>query len=67
MNSRRKLVLALSATLLAPRAAFAQANKPPVLIGWLDSGISSAVVEFLNSFKQAMATAGWKEGDQFTI
>ena len=67
MNSRRRLVLALSATLLAPRAAFAQAKKPPVLIGWLDSGTSSAASEFLNSFKQGMATAGWKEGDQFTI
>ena len=67
MNSRRKLALALGATLLVPRAAFSQAKKPPVLIGWLESGTSSAAGEFLNSFKQGMAAAGWKEGSQFTI
>jgi putative ABC transport system substrate-binding protein len=42
-------------------------KKPPVLIGWLESGASPAADEFFNSFKQGMAAAGWKEGDQFTI
>jgi putative ABC transport system substrate-binding protein len=67
MNNRRRLLIELSAVSFMPGAVFAQAKKPPVLIGWLDSGISSAVGEFLNSFKQGMTAAGWKEGGQFTI
>ncbi|HSC08229.1 MAG TPA: hypothetical protein VLD59_15490 [Steroidobacteraceae bacterium] len=37
MHTRRKLLIVLAATLLAPRVPFAQAKKQPVLIGWLSS------------------------------
>ena len=38
MNSRRKSLIVLGATVLLPRLLFAQTNKPPVVIGWLEAG-----------------------------
>jgi hypothetical protein len=35
MNNRRNLLIAFSAALFTPGAVFAQAKKPPVVIGWL--------------------------------
>ena len=61
MNNRRKLVIVLGATALAPRAVFAQ-SKPPVLIGWLNSDSRELSGQYLTVFKESLAALGWKEG-----
>jgi putative ABC transport system substrate-binding protein len=67
MNNRRTLLIALGAAPFAPRTLFAQAKKPPVLIGWLDGGSGGATSTGLSAFKEEFAALGWKEGVHYTL
>jgi putative ABC transport system substrate-binding protein len=48
-------------------AAFGQAKKPPVLIGWLSVGSREAHAQRIAAFKDELAALGWKEGSQIII
>jgi putative ABC transport system substrate-binding protein len=67
LNNRRRLVIVLGAVLLAPRAVFAQAKKPPVVIGWLHADSRELSGQYLTAFKEGMAALGLKEGAQYMI
>jgi putative ABC transport system substrate-binding protein len=67
LNSRRKLFIALGAALFTPRLVFAQAKKPPVVIGWLHTDSRELSGQYLSVFKEELATLGWKEGSQVVI
>ena len=66
MNNRRRLLIAISSAVSIPRDVFAQAKKPPVVIGWLSAGrreADGAVV--LAEFKKELATLGWQGSTEF--
>ncbi len=67
MNTRRKLLIVLGAASLTPRAVFAQAKKPQVVIGWLGAATRETGARGLTAFKEGMAALGWKEGQQYVI
>ena len=67
MNKRRSVLIALGAIALAPRVVFAQAKQAPVLIGWLNTDSRNLSGHFLSSFKEGLATLGWKEDAQYVI
>jgi putative ABC transport system substrate-binding protein len=67
MNSRRKSLIALGATVSLPRLAFAQAKKPPVVIGWLAGGSRITGGDNLSAFKEGFAALGWREGLNYVI
>ena len=67
MNNRRRLVLALGSAVSIPRDVFAQAKKPPVVIGWLSLGSPEPSSQTLVAFKEGFAAQGWKEGTQYVI
>ena len=67
MNNRRTLVIVLGACVSVPGIVFAQAKKPPVVIGWL--GVNSLELGRLNvaGFKEGLTALDWKEGAQFVV
>lgn len=67
MNTRRGLVIALSAGAITPIASFAQAQKAPILIGWLSTGSRQESGSLLTTFKEGLSALGWKEGTQFVL
>jgi putative ABC transport system substrate-binding protein len=66
MRTRRNLLIVLGAAPFAPRSVFAQAKKPPVLIGWRSFGSGRGGVT-IAAFRERLAALGWKEGSQFVI
>src|SRR3989442_12590210 len=66
MNDRRRLLILLCASVLAPRGASAQA-KQPVLIGWLHAGSRESNRRSFAAFKEGLAALGWEEGSQVVI
>jgi putative ABC transport system substrate-binding protein len=48
-------------------AAFAQAKKVPVVIGWLHGGSRERSGHLFAAFKEGLAALGWKEGSQIVI
>jgi putative ABC transport system substrate-binding protein len=69
MNNRRNLLIALAAVPFTPGAVFAQAKKPPVVIGWLSA--SARRVDGggggLAEFKKELATLGWQESANYVL
>jgi putative ABC transport system substrate-binding protein len=65
MNNRRKLVIVLGATASLPQAVFAQAKKPPVVIGFLHSATASE--RTVAAFKEGMAAHGWRDGVTYVL
>lgn len=66
MNNRRSLLIVLGATPFTPRAVFAQ-SKQSVLIGWLHTDSRELSKHYLSTFKEGLATLGWREGAQYVI
>lgn len=65
MTTRRNLLVMLGAAAGAPRALFAQAKKPPVVIGWLHgTGTNKAS---LTAFKEGLAALHHTEGASYVI
>lgn len=62
MIARRDLLVLLGAAALAPRAAFSQPKREPILIGWLHSASRDSAASNLEPFKESLAALGWKEG-----
>ena len=52
---------------MTPRAAFAQAKKAPILIGWLHASSRESQGHLFAAFKEGLAALGWKEGSQIVI
>lgn len=67
MNNRRNLLIVLGAASFTPRTLFAQAKKPPVVIGWLGASTAETGARRFTAFKEGMAALGWKEGQRFVI
>ena len=67
MNNRRRLVLALGGAVAVPRDVFAQAKKPPVVIGWLCLRSRESAGHQLGAFKEELAALGWREGLHMVI
>ena len=67
MNSRRKSLIALGATVSVPQLVFAQAKKAPILIGWLASGSRGAAQPFQIAFDSELVALGWRTGSQVVI
>ena len=65
MTTRRNLLVMLGAAAGAPRALFAQAKKPPVVIGWLH-GTGSARGS-LAAFKEGLAALNHTEGASYVM
>ncbi|MBI4205384.1 MAG: ABC transporter substrate-binding protein [Betaproteobacteria bacterium] len=68
-STRRKLIIAAAAwpALAFTGAVFGQSAKPPVLIGWLNSGSRERDASTLGAFKEGMAALGWKEGANYAL
>ncbi|MBI3917027.1 MAG: ABC transporter substrate-binding protein [Betaproteobacteria bacterium] len=69
LASRRAFILAAAAwpALAWMGAAFGQSKKPPVVIGWLNSGSRTRGGRSLPAFKEGMAALGWKEGSNYVL
>ena len=67
MNNRRRLVIALGACASTSGNVFAQAKKPPVVIGWLHGTGGSNSQATLAAFKEGMAALQYKEGTSYVI
>ena len=67
MNTRRRLIISLGACASVPGTVFAQAKKPPVVIGWLSAGLREAGEGTLAEFKKELATLGWQEGVNYVL
>lgn len=65
---RRTVLVAAAAwpSLIWSRETVAQA-KPPVLIGWLNTGSRKVSGQRLVTFKSGMAKLGWKEGSNYIV
>ena len=68
-STRRELLLAAAAwpALAWANAVFGQAQKPPILIGWLGLYSREAAARRFAAFKEELAVLGWQEGSQFVI
>ena len=69
MNTRRRLVISLGACASVPGTVFAQAKKPPVVIGWLSAGLrpEAGGGNLLAEVKKELATLGWQEGANYVL
>ena len=67
MNTRRNLLIALSTALFTPRAVFAQAKPPPVVIGWLSLTSRETGANRIAALKEGLSALGLKEGSQIVI
>ena len=65
MNKRRKLVIVLGAAASLPQSVFAQAKKPPIVIGFLHSATPSE--RTVGAFKEGMAAHGWRDGVTYVL
>ena len=63
MNNRRKLVIALGASVIAPRIGWAQATKRRPVVGVIRVNPCNTNETFLEPFRRDMASLGWKEND----
>ena len=63
MNNRRKLVIALGASVIAPRIGWAQATKRRPVVGVIRVNPRNTNETFLEPFRRDMASLGWKEND----
>ena len=65
---RRTILVAAAAwpLLIWSRRAVAQA-KPPVLIGWLNTGSRKVAGQRLATFKDGMEELGWKDGSSYVV
>ena len=66
MNNRRRLVIALG-TCVVSGTVFAQAKKPPIVIGWLSINSREREAQRIATFIDLLAALGWKERSQFLI
>src|SRR5262245_24044779 len=67
MNKRRNLLIALGAASATPGTVFAQAKKPPVVIGWLHLSSREVDAWQLAAFKEGLTALGYKEGQQYVM
>ena len=67
MNNRRRLMTVFGTALWLPRTVFAQAKKPPVVIGWIAGGSRITGSDNLSAFKEGLAALGWREGLSYVI
>jgi putative ABC transport system substrate-binding protein len=68
MNTRRNLLIVLGTVSFTPRTVFAQSKKPPIVIGWLNTGPRpEAGGGGLAEFKKELATLGWQEGANYVL
>ena len=67
MNNRRRLLIALGTAVSMPRDVFAQAKKPPIVIGWLTIVSPELSHLELTAFKESLAAYGWKDGSNIVI
>ena len=65
MQKRRNLLVMLGATAWTPRTLFAQAKKPPVVIGWLHG--TGSTRGSLAAFKEGLAALHHTEGASYVI
>ena len=65
MNTRRKLLLALAATLAAPRLATAQEKMRRIV--WFAAGRAGVPSPFLDALKSGLRELGWEEGRNISI
>jgi len=64
---RREFVVLGAAALAAPLAAFGQAKRAPVRIGWLLLASEASGGRWLAAFREGLAEFGWKEGPDLAI
>ncbi len=67
MITRRRVVIALGAGALAPRAAFAQQPTKVFRIGYLSGSNVQTNASWLGAFRQGMADLRWVEGRDYVI
>jgi putative ABC transport system substrate-binding protein len=67
MTNRRSLLIVLGTVSSVPRIVFAQAKKPPLVIGWLSTGSAESDALLIAAFREGMTALGWQEGRQFVI
>ena len=65
--TRRRLLIASAAwpALAWSGAAFGQARRPPLVIGWLNANVRGR--RNIAAFKEGMAALGWKEGSGYVL
>ena len=63
MKNRRKLVIALGASVIAPRIGWGQATKSRPVVGVLRINPRNTNETFVEPFRRDMASLGWKEND----
>ena len=63
MNNRRKLVIALGASAIAPRIGWTQATRRRPVVGVIRVNPRNTNETFLEPFRRDMASLGWKEND----
>jgi len=64
MNNRRNLLIVLGAASFTPQTLFAQAKKPPVVIGWLGASTAETGARGFTAFKEGqrfVIDARWTE------
>jgi putative ABC transport system substrate-binding protein len=65
---RRQFILAgASWPALAWAGAVLAQSKPPILIGWLETGSRASNAHYLAALKAGLAALGWKEGSQIVF
>ena len=67
MNKRRRLLITLGVAATTPQVVFAQATRPPIVIGWLHLGSREVDLHQLAAFKEGLAALGYKEGQHVVI
>ena len=63
MKTRREFVIALGATVIAPRIAWTQATKRRPVVGVIRINPRNTNETFVEPFRRDMALYGWKEND----
>ena len=63
MDNRRKFVIALGATVIAPRISWGQVIKSRPVVGVLRINPRNTNETFVEPFRRDMASLGWKEND----
>ena len=63
MKTRREFVIALGATVIAPRIAWTQATKRRPVVGVIRINPRNTNETFVEPFRRDMAALGWKEND----
>jgi putative ABC transport system substrate-binding protein len=63
LNTRRKLVIALGASAIAPRIGWTQATKRRPVVGAIRVNPRDTNETFIEPFRRDMASLGWKENE----